>query len=384
MLYPVTLSPTMPPKLRKKKKSPTAPKEDINVGTSSKGIEKPEKIVSPFPREPFTVSMEGVESTEIAPSTKDREKKEDLDIDDKHIQVIRDQEITGQAFLRLTEEKLMQDVLCRGLAESIASLVETLKGGEVTLKRKYEKSPEVLTEIVERAVEKSVHKEFSQQIPNKISVSSLSQLGMRKIIDDVGLKIIVFIDEDFQPIETISYNPFRGFHIADIHTQKNYQRHLREANITLTGGGDISIRPSETACIWIETKKKAKDFSEDQAIGDDHGVALAIIKGFVLEERMFLNELIGKDVTYEVKLPEPLKKKVKFLECIFEVDNEDRIADMVGDMSEQKLFNMTVCKRLMLVRDFCRLDEQPQGFWKNTTGENNWIGRIGGKIGLLK
>ena len=111
-----------------------APKEDINVGTSSKGIEKPEEIVSPFPREPSTgkvgvlriffvkqlifidiiVSMEGVESTEIAPSTKDREvtsttpsveeikkwkradvikflqeKKEELDIDDKHIKVIK-------------------------------------------------------------------------------------------------------------------------------------------------------------------------------------------------------------------------------------------------------------------------------------------------------
>jgi hypothetical protein len=34
--------------------------------------------------------------------------------------------------------------------------------------------------------------------------------------------------------------------------------------------------------------------------------------------------------------------------------------DIVDDMSEKELFNMTVCKRLMLVRDFCRLDEQSQ------------------------
>ncbi|CAG8759350.1 5077_t:CDS:2, partial [Funneliformis caledonium] len=63
-------------KLRKKKKSPTAPKGDvqtINVGTSSKGMEKPEEIALPFPREPSAVFMEGVESTEISPSTKDRE-----------------------------------------------------------------------------------------------------------------------------------------------------------------------------------------------------------------------------------------------------------------------------------------------------------------------
>ncbi|CAG8720024.1 8043_t:CDS:1, partial [Funneliformis mosseae] len=193
----------------------------------------------------------------------------------------------------------------------------------------------------------------------------------------------------------------RGFHIADIHTQKNYQQHLRGANVTLMGGRDISIGPSRTACVWIKTKKKVEDFSEGQTIGElflidklhptramtvltdcnnhwniyfflmtkdekqcivtcnigDRGVALVIIKEFVFEEGMFLNELIGKDVTYEVKLPEPLKKKAKFLERIFEADNENRMADIVGDMSEQELFNMTVRKRLMLVRDFCRLDE---------------------------
>jgi len=101
------------------------------------------------------VSMEGVESTEIAPSTKDREvtsttpsveeikkwkradvikflqeKKEELDIDDKHIEVIKDQEVAGQAFLLLTEENLMHDGLPRGPAKSIAYLIETLKGGE--------------------------------------------------------------------------------------------------------------------------------------------------------------------------------------------------------------------------------------------------------------
>ncbi|CAB5216055.1 unnamed protein product [Rhizophagus irregularis] len=58
-------------------------------------------------------------------------------------------------------------------------------------------------------------------------------------------------------------------------------------------------------------------------------IALAIIKEFVLQEESFFNEL-------------------------------DRMSDMVDDMSEQELFNMTVCKRLILIRDFCRLDEQPQ------------------------
>jgi hypothetical protein len=104
--------------------------------------------------------------------------------------------------------------------------------------------------------------------------------------------------------------------------QKNYQRHLRGAN---TGGADISIESSGTAYVWIETKKTAEDFQEGQIIVElflidklypmnamidfndhwniyfflttedkkqnivtcnirDRGIALAIIKQFVLEE----------------------------------------------------------------------------------------------------
>lgn len=196
----------------------------------------------------------------------------------------------------------------------------------------------------------------------------------------------------------------RYFDVTDVHTKKNYQRHLRGANVILTGGTNIAIGPSGTPCVWIETKKEAKEFNEGQAIGElflidklhpttamtvltdcnnywkiyffltaedkqqcivtcnisDRGVALAIIKEFTLEEGIFFHKMIGREITYDAKLPEPFKKKAKFDERIFEADNEDRMADMVGDMSEQELFNMTVRKRLMLVRDFCRLDEQQQ------------------------
>ncbi|CAI2201286.1 12965_t:CDS:1, partial [Funneliformis geosporum] len=92
---------------------------------------------------------------------------------------------------------------------------------------------------------------------------------------------------------------------------------------------------------------------------DDRSTALAIIKQFVLEEGQNFHNWIGKDITYQVDLPAPLKKKTKFLESITETVDA-RMADMVGDMSEQELFNMTARKRLMLVRDYCRLDEQPQ------------------------
>ena len=195
----------------------------------------------------------------------------------------------------------------------------------------------------------------------------------------------------------------RGFHVKDVHTQTNYQRRLRGANITLTGGADISIGPSNTECVWIETKKTEKDFKEGQAVGelflvdsnhalksmvvltdcnnhwnifyfmekdggqfiakskiDDRGIALAVIKQFLLEEGITFSDYIGNEVKYTVKDEDrltPLQKKAKFIEC---ADYEDRMADIVVDMSEQELFNMKARKKLKLVREFCRLDEQPQ------------------------
>ena len=157
----------------------------------------------------------------------------------------------------------------------------------------------------------------------------------------------------------------RGFHIKDVHTQ-NYQRNLQTANVILTGGTDISIGPSATSCIWIETKKNKENFKLGQVIGElliidneyaprpmsvltdcndnwiiffffgtenqehylassiinDRSIALAIIKQFVLDEGRTYLELLGKNITYQANLPEPLKKRAKFLPPIPEEDNE--------------------------------------------------------------
>ena len=51
----------------------------------------------------------------------------------------------------------------------------------------------------------------------------------------------------------------RGYHVKDVHTDKNYQCHLRGANVTLSGGADISIGASQTPCVWIETKKTVEN-----------------------------------------------------------------------------------------------------------------------------
>ena len=88
--------------------------------------------------------MEGVETTEDAiPSAEEVEKwkrndvtnflndmQEVLDLDNEDIQIIAEQKISGTAFLRLTAEKLMQDGLKRGPAETIAELIETIRGEE--------------------------------------------------------------------------------------------------------------------------------------------------------------------------------------------------------------------------------------------------------------
>lgn len=131
--------------------------EDFRTSSKSKG--KSKEIASPLKEAIHdidkSVSMEVVESIEVSPTSKEREsssttpsveeiktwnrtdvinflqkKKEDLDIDNEDIEIIKRNKVAGQAFLRLTEEKLMQDGLLRGPAKSIASLVETLKGGD--------------------------------------------------------------------------------------------------------------------------------------------------------------------------------------------------------------------------------------------------------------
>ncbi|CAG8503640.1 3290_t:CDS:2 [Acaulospora colombiana] len=286
--------------------------------------------------------------------------------------------------------------------------------------------PEVLSEIVKSAV----REEFSRQKhANQVRVSNLSETNMNEIMNNLGVKVAELIDEDFQSLSPVSCQPFiwdmereeaqqmrnveiwfkntldlpRGFHVKDIHTQANYQRPLQGANVVLTGGSDVSIGPSGTACVWIKAKKTKEDFKEGQAIGelllldnlhsissmvvltdcnahwiifffikmDDEqnmatcrthnpGIALAIIKQFVLEEGKRFHSWIGKTVDYGVDLLTPLQKKTKFTEHIPGADYENRMADMVGDMSEQELFNMTARKKLTMLRNWCKLDEQPQ------------------------
>ncbi|KAF0555617.1 ras-domain-containing protein [Gigaspora margarita] len=149
----------------------------------------------------------------------------------------------------------------------------------------------------------------------------------------------------------------RGFHVKDIHT-RNYQRHLQTANVVLTGGTDISVGPSATSCVWIKIKKNKENFKIGQSIGEllildnvyaprpmsvltdcndnwiiffffgtkneEHhylasstihncSIALAIIRQFVLNEGRTYLELLGKSITYQTNLSEPLKKRMKFL-----------------------------------------------------------------------
>lgn len=195
----------------------------------------------------------------------------------------------------------------------------------------------------------------------------------------------------------------RNFSIKDSHKEAKHQVHLQGASITLTGVGDVSIGPSNTPCVWVETKKKREYFKKGQAMAElflldkvyllnalivltdcndewiiycflkidgktcmatseisNRSTALTIIKQFVLAEGEFLHNTIGKHVQYEANLPTPLKKKVKFSEQILDIENDDRMADMYDEMSEQELFNMSMRRRLMVLRDLCNIDQLPQ------------------------
>ncbi|CAG8639719.1 2304_t:CDS:2 [Acaulospora morrowiae] len=260
-----------------------------------------------------------------------------------------------------------------------------------------------------------------------IQASALSETKARNIIECYGLKPFEISAEDFQPIEPIQCRPFlwdmendeahqmsevekwfkkalnlpRDFHVKDVYT-RNHQRHLRTANVILTGGADISIGPSNTPCVWIETKKKKESFKLGQVIGeliimdkayapipmsvltdcndnwiiyffwgeenkdrylassiiDDRSVALAIIKQFVLGEGRTYLELLGKNITYQIDLPKPLTKRAKLPDSIpKEVD--DRMGDIIDDMNEKELFNMSMRKRLKLAKNIVGVEEQP-------------------------
>ncbi|CAG8703904.1 8618_t:CDS:2, partial [Ambispora gerdemannii] len=51
-------------------------------------------------------------------------------LQNSHLEFLREQGINGSAFLRLDVDKLMQDGLRRGPAEKIAELIKKIKGEE--------------------------------------------------------------------------------------------------------------------------------------------------------------------------------------------------------------------------------------------------------------
>src|SRR6185369_6445479 len=57
-------------------------------------------------------------------------KKDELDLDDEDIDIIKRNRVAGRAFLEVDVNKLMQDGLKRGPAEAIAGLVRDIEGEE--------------------------------------------------------------------------------------------------------------------------------------------------------------------------------------------------------------------------------------------------------------
>ncbi|KAF0544898.1 hypothetical protein F8M41_002572 [Gigaspora margarita] len=200
------------------------------------------------------------------------------------------------------------------------------------LKRKHEE-PGDLEKIIETVVDKALSRLKS---PETIQISA----------------------EDFDPIEPISCPPF----LWDAEISKDCQmseveKWFKDALNLPRGGTDISIGPSATSCIWIETNKNKESFKLGQAIGEllimdneyaprpmsvltdcndnwvifffmeaenqehylassiinDRSIALAIIKQFVLDEGRAFLEMLGKTITYQTNLPKPLKKRTKVL-----------------------------------------------------------------------
>ena len=193
-----------------------------------------------------------------------------------------------------------------------------------------------------------------------------------------------------------------NFFIKDSHKQAKYQVYLQGASVTISGVGDISIGPSKTACVWVETKKKRDYFKPGQAMAElflldkicplnslvvltdcnddwifycfleingktylatfevsNRGIALAIIKQFVLTVgASFHRDMLNMRINYGSNLPTPFEYKVKFIEQLPN-ENDDRITDLFDEMSEQELFNISMRKRLRTLRDISNINQLP-------------------------
>src|SRR5438132_12156643 len=57
-----------------------------------------------------------------------REKKEELDLDDEDINIIRKSKVSGSAFLKLSQEELQRCGLQLGPAKAIVELIKDIKG----------------------------------------------------------------------------------------------------------------------------------------------------------------------------------------------------------------------------------------------------------------
>ncbi|CAG8564352.1 5724_t:CDS:2 [Ambispora gerdemannii] len=137
-------------------------------------------------------STEGREVTSTTPSIEEikkwspeqvitflKSRKNDLYLREQDIKIIEDNWVAGQAFLRLNEEKLMQDGLSRGPAESIAYLIKTLKGEEASPYL----SQDVITEIHE------MHSKLTQPTIETISISKINTENFQLLKNHLNLDI---------------------------------------------------------------------------------------------------------------------------------------------------------------------------------------------------
>ncbi|CAG8477288.1 2037_t:CDS:2 [Dentiscutata heterogama] len=319
------------------------------------------------------------------------------------------------------EDDLRADLIVdESIVTTYDTPLQIIVNAPVTLKRKHEES-EDLSEIVKSAVREEFSRQKPDEMIQASNLSEtkarkiIERYGLKHFevnfqpIEPIQCQPFLWDmenDEAHQMSEVEEWfknalNLPRGFHVKDIHT-RNYQRHLQTANVILTGGTDISVGPSETSCVWIEIKKRKENFKIGQVIGEllildntyaprpmsvltdcndnwiiffflgtenkehylasstihDRSIALAIIRQFVLNEGRTYLEVLGKSITYHTNLSEPLKKRAKFLQYMPE-ENDERMADIIDDMTEKELYHMTMRKRLKLAKSIVRIEEQP-------------------------
>ncbi|CAG8799517.1 43130_t:CDS:2, partial [Gigaspora margarita] len=330
-------------------------------------------------------------------------KKDVLNIDDVEIEIIRKDKVTGLPFLLLTEEKLLNKPynLVSGPALVIAHLIETLKRRKrfdeskfinllsyllyfnmKQLQIKYIKHKvrfyfdarasvkcillnlflvdnKNLQEIV-KSVMSEVLKDKQFEV---INVSNLSNAKMNRIEKSLGLgnlRVYMVSLNCFSDIPFIEYDAFVWD--MDKDKEKPMQNVKNWFEYSLNLGEGNTVKNTHTFIKDEVTLEKTRTVLRSEInISIDPRELLVANSAVALDTMVVLTDCSNKWSVFFIIRSED---KYRIVTALVETTEDimlcdERMLDMIPDMTEEELLHMKIRLRLQLLEKSVRLDEKP-------------------------